>query len=169
MESVLSHINSGCGWGKGAFCTTLFTNCTIVLHATSKQTAQNVYDPGRWWWWWWWWWWLLYNTILCSRADSLCSCHMWSYTSDCSFSSCVFNIHRSGIHTVLFGYYISLRIMNTYIPQQIHASNEHFHRFQNNNDKKRPRWNKWKQLENADKNKMRKRDRGTVSVHIYKC
>ena len=37
--------------------------------------------------------------FLCSWADSLCSCCMWFWMSDCS----LFNIHQSGVPTALFG------------------------------------------------------------------
>ena len=49
----------------------------------------------------------LHSTILCSQADSLCSCHMWFWMSGCSFLSHFLNIHRSSVPTVLFGCYMA--------------------------------------------------------------
>ena len=47
-------------------------------------------------------WSLLYGAILCSRADSLRSCRMWFWMSDCIlYIARIFNSHRSGVLTVL--------------------------------------------------------------------
>ena len=49
-------------------------------------------------------WLFLYSTILCSWADSLCSCHMWFWMSNCIlFIACVSNIHWNSVLTVPFG------------------------------------------------------------------
>ena len=50
--------------------------------------------------WWWWQWLLLYSTILCSRADSLCS-HVILHEWLTFYSTFVFTIHRSGVLTAL--------------------------------------------------------------------
>ena len=48
---------------------------------------------------------------LFSALDSLRSCRMWFWTSDCSHLSYVLNIHQSGVLTVQFGYVMLLVIM----------------------------------------------------------
>ena len=43
-------------------------------------------------------WLLLYSTILCSRADSLHSCHMWFWMSDCIIFQCIFLISTEVVY-----------------------------------------------------------------------
>ena len=63
----------------------------------SIQVTVSLFDCScRWWWWWWL---FLYSAILPSRTDSLRShviLHEWL-----AFYSAFFNIHRSGVLTVL--------------------------------------------------------------------
>ena len=75
------------------------------------------------------------SAILCSPADSLCSCHMWFWMSDCSLLMCIFsNIHQSGVLTVLSGCcmagamwnYCCLGSLSVYTIQPCTSSQCHF-------------------------------------------
>ena len=51
------------------------------------------------------------STILYSRADSLCSYHMWFSMTE-AFYSVFLNVHRSGVLTALFGCYMADTMWN---------------------------------------------------------
>ena len=63
--------------------------CTRLKQQTRKQSCCWRYL-------------LLYSAILCSGADSLCSCPMWFYEWPGPFTAFLFTIHPSGVLTTLF-------------------------------------------------------------------